>query len=101
MELWTNPRCSKSRTAQQLLDERGIAYTERRYLEQPPTRAELEALLAKGLTEQELSREPLPEDQVLDRLAEDPSLIQRPIAITGDRAVVARPPEKVLDLLEP
>lgn len=101
MELWTNPDCSKSRTAQQILDEKGVAYTQRLYLMDPPTREELESLLAKGIALHELSREELPEDQVLQRLVEDPRLIQRPIAINGDRAVVARPPERVLEVLQP
>jgi arsenate reductase len=96
MELWTNSRCSKSRAAQQILDDRGITYTERRYLEDPPTREELKALLAKGITLEELTREP---SVTLDDLAEDPSKLQRPIAVHQGRAIVARPPEKVLDLL--
>src|SRR5690606_24925798 len=46
MELWHNPRCSKSRAAKAILDERGAAYAERRYLDDPPTAEELDAVLA-------------------------------------------------------
>ncbi len=45
MELWHNPRCSKSRAAKAILDERGVAYTERSYLDEPPTAAELDRVL--------------------------------------------------------
>ena len=45
MEIWHNPRCSKSRAAKQALDDAGVSYTERRYLEQPPTAQELRDIL--------------------------------------------------------
>jgi arsenate reductase len=98
--LWTNPRCSKSRTAEQLLTERGIAFTVRRYLEDPPTRAELEEVLRKlGTDDPRQIARPGVTGDVLAQLSADPSLIERPIAVHGDRAVVARPPERVLDVL--
>ena len=114
MELWHNPRCSKSRQAKALLDERGVAYTERRYLDDPPTPAELDAVLtALGLEPWELARmnEPVARDLGLaslphDRarwiavLAEHPILIERPILVTGDgRAALGRPPEAIMPLL--
>jgi hypothetical protein len=52
MELWHNPRCSKSRSAKAILDERGVAYEERRYVDDPPTAKELDAVLVA------LGREP-------------------------------------------
>jgi arsenate reductase len=109
-----NPRCSKSRAARALLEERGIAFVERRYLEDPLSRADLEDLARR------LGRPPSAwvrrgEDAyaqagldaasdasaLLDAMAAHPILIERPIAIRGDRAVVGRPPESVLDLVEP
>jgi arsenate reductase len=101
--LWTNPSCSKSRTAEDLLAGRGAT---RRYLDQPPTRAELEELLVKlGTDDPRLITRPgvLPganRDELLEALSMDPALIERPIAIRGDRAVVARPPERLLELLD-
>ena len=101
MELWTNPECSKSRSAQDILDERKIPYTVRLYLEDPPTRQELEALLTTlQAPASAISRGPQgTNDQVIEALVEDPTLIQRPIALHEGRAVVARPPERVLELL--
>jgi arsenate reductase len=101
MELWTNPECSKSRSAQDILDERKIPYTVRLYLEDPPSRQELEALLetlhapATAIARGQEGTD----DEVLTALVEDPGLIERPIAIHQGRAVVARPPERVLELL--
>ena len=107
-----NPRCSKSRAAQALLAERGVAFVERRYLDDPPSRAELASLrerlgrpaadwvrtgesafAAAGLGAS--STEP----EILDAMAAHPILIERPILVRGARAVVGRPPENVLELL--
>jgi arsenate reductase len=110
MELWHNPRCSKSRAAKALLDERGFSYAERRYLEDRPTAAELEAVLrALGREPWEIARfgEPvarelglreLPHDRArwIELLAANPILIERPILVTGDgRAALGRPPEAI------
>lgn len=114
MELWHNPRCSKSRQAKALLDARGAEYTERRYLDDPPTPAELDAVLtALGLEPWDLARmnEPVAKDLDLRSLAPDrarwvalmaehPMLIERPILVTGDgRAALGRPPEAIQALL--
>lgn len=72
------------------------------YLEEVPSRAELDWLwerLGPAMLRAEAGLEDLPKDQVLDALLQDPSRIERPIVVVGDRALVARPPEKVLDLL--
>ena len=109
--IWANDRCSKSRGAEQVLAEHGIAPTRVLYLETPPSRAELEAVLAKLGTDDPrvLVRTGEPEyagledadrDRLLDALTEHPSLIERPVVVRGDRAVVARPPERVLELLD-
>jgi arsenate reductase len=115
MELWHNPRCSKSRSAKAILDERGVAYSERRYLDKPPTAEELDAVLtALGLEPWVITRagEPMakqlgmrdwPHDRKLwiDALVANPILIERPILVTDDgRAVLGRPPEAVEDVLE-
>jgi len=107
-----NPRCSKSRQALALLEAAGVGVEVRRYLDEPLDRAELEALRAKlggavldwtrvkeaafkdaGLTRASQDAE------VLDAMAAHPILMERPVAILGDRAVVGRPPERVHDLL--
>lgn len=112
--IWHNPRCSKSRGALALLTERGVAPGVRRYLDDPPTRAELEQVLrALGTDDpraivrtgerlyRELGLADADRDTVLDALAEHPALIERPIVIRDGRAVVGRPPERVTELLEP
>jgi arsenate reductase len=109
--IWTNPRCSKSRGAEQLFAEHGIAPDRVLYLDTPPTRGELEVLLRKLGTDdpRALTRTAEPEyagledadrDRLLDALAQHPRLIERPVVIRGDRAVVARPPERLLELLD-
>ena len=114
MELWHNPRCSKSRAAKALLDESGVAYRERRYLDEPPSARELDAVLtALSMQPWDLARlgEPVARELGLrdwrrdrgrwvEAMAEHPALIERPILVTGDgRAALGRPPEAVTALL--
>jgi len=107
-----NPRCSKSRAALALLEERGVALRVVEYLKTPLDRAELEALRTRlGLPPSRWVRAgeaafaeagltaASTEDEILDAMAALPILIERPIAIRGARAVVGRPPERVLELL--
>jgi len=107
-----NPRCSKSRQTKQLLEERGVAFRERHYLEEPLSRGELEDLanrLGKPIKEWVRRKEAAfaeaglddasGPDALLDSVAEHPILMERPILVHGDRARVGRPPEAVLDLL--
>jgi arsenate reductase len=110
--LWHNPRCSKSRRAHELLDEADVNLRVVHYLDEPPTRDELTAVLSKlqmrpselvrskeaTFVELGLSRDD--DEAVLAAMLTHPILIERPIAIVGERAVVGRPPEKVLALLE-
>ena len=112
--LYHNPRCSKSRATLALLQERGIDPQIVNYLEQPPSVAELKALLeqlgftdARALmrqgeaeyTDLGLANPTLTQDSLLMALAEHPRLIERPIFIRGHRAIIGRPPERVLDIL--
>ncbi|MGE3289080.1 MAG: arsenate reductase (glutaredoxin) [Pseudonocardia sp.] len=110
--IWHNPRCSKSRGALALLAERGVDPDVVRYLDDAPDRAALEDILRRIGTDdpraiirtgearyRELGLADADRDALLDALAAEPALIERPIVVVGERAVVARPPEKVLDLL--
>jgi len=113
IELWHNPRCSKSRQALALLLERGAQVRERRYLQDAPDLAELvqarEALGQPSVLDmmrpgeklfRELGLKKDDEDQVLlQAMADHPILIERPLALAGSRAVIGRPPERVLNLL--
>ena len=110
--VWFNPDCSKCRTVQGILAERGVEADYVRYLEQAPSRAEIEAVLAQLGTDdpraimrtgeavyKELGLAGADRDALLEAMVANPILIERPIVIRGDRAVVGRPPENVLDLL--
>lgn len=112
MILWHNPRCSKSREALALLEERGVRPEIRKYLEDAPSYDELRAArTALDLPAIEMMRTKEPafremglskdadDDTLLRAMATEPRLIERPLAIEGDRAILGRPPEKVLDLL--
>jgi arsenate reductase (glutaredoxin) len=111
--VWHNPRCSKSRGACGLLEDRDLDVEVRRYLDEPPSRSELEDVLERlGFDDprqmmrtgervyEELSLASAGPDQLLDAMVEHPILIERPIVIRGDRAVIARPPERLAELLE-
>ena len=112
--IWHNPRCSKSRGALQLLQEAGVEIEERRYLDNPPSAEELDEVLnLLGMTPEQIVRtkealykelglkdKQLSRQQWLELLSQHPKLIERPIVIYKGRAVVARPPEKVLELLK-
>jgi arsenate reductase len=113
LTIWHNPRCSKSRTTLGILEEHSVSPAVVRYLEEAPTRAELERVLALLGTDdpttiarrgedrwKELGLDGADRDTVLDALAANPILIERPIVIKGDRAVIGRPPENVLALLD-
>lgn len=111
--IYHNPRCSKSRAALALLEENDISPEVVLYLDTPPDREQLEALLEKlnlGIrdilrrSEAEfeqfgLGDESLSEEIVFDIVAKHPRLIERPIVVCGDRAIIGRPPEKVLELI--
>ena len=112
IEYWHNPRCSKSRAGLALLQERGAELKVRKYLEDAPTPEELKAAKAAlGVAAIEMMRtgEKLfkelglsktdPDDTLLAAMAANPILIERPLAIRGERAAIGRPPEKLLDLL--
>ncbi len=113
--LWHNPRCSKSRQALALLRDHGVEPRIVEYLREPPDVAELERVLDLLGVEPRAAMRPGEEtyaqlgldDPALDHraliaaLAAQPILIERPIAIAGSHAVIARPPERVLELLPP
>lgn len=113
LTLYHNPRCSKSRGALELLEARGLTPTVVRYLETPLSAAQLRDLLAKlNISARQLLRtgedeykalnladSGLTDAQLIDAMAAHPKLIERPILVAGDKAVIGRPPEKVLEIL--
>lgn len=110
--IYHNSRCSKSRAACQVLASTGLLIEVVNYLETPPSREELVELLRKlDMTPAEIVRRgeavfkekytgrSLSDEEWLDALVAHPILLERPIVVRGDTAVIGRPPEKVLELL--
>jgi len=112
IEFWHNPRCSKSRMGLALLEERGAEIEVRKYLENAPSIDELRAAQSlldlpaikmmrtgeKRFKELGLSKD-APDAELIQAMAENPILIERPLAISGSKAAIGRPPENLLDLL--
>jgi arsenate reductase len=113
LTVYHNPVCGNSRGALQLLNERGIECDVIEYLKAPPTRETLEKILAmlegpaadlvrkdKRFGELGLKAEDyVDKKKIVALLLEHPELMQRPIVIRGNRAIIARPPEKLTALL--
>lgn len=113
IQIWHNPKCSKSRAAMQLLENKNIDANVVKYLEQTPTKEQLKDVLSKlKISAKELLRtgediykelklkEIDDEDKLIDFMIEHPILIERPIIIKGENAVIARPIENLEDLLK-
>lgn len=113
LTLYHNPRCTKSRGTLELLEARGLTPTIIYYLETPPDAAQLRDMLgklgigARGLLrtgEDEyktlnLADTSLSDEQLIAAMAAHPKLIERPILVVGDKAVIGRPPENILEIL--
>jgi arsenate reductase len=111
--VWFNPNCSKCRSARDILEGEDVACELVRYLDQAPSRDELVRVMALlGIDDprkmmrtgesvyKELGLKEADADALLDAMAAHPILIERPIVIRGDRAVIGRPPERVHELLD-
>lgn len=112
MKIYHNPRCRKSRETLELIRSKGVEPEIIEYLDNPPGEREIESLLAKlGISADKLVRKneavykeqfknlEQTEKEIVKMLAKNPKLIERPIVEDGDKAVLGRPPENVLELL--
>ena len=113
VEIYHNPRCSKSRQTLQLLKDNGVEPEVVEYLKTPPDRATLEYLLEmlgleprdlmrkkeKEYKENNLSDPALSRDQLIDAMIAHPKLIERPIVVKNGKAAIGRPPEQVLEII--
>ncbi len=110
--IYHNTRCSKSREACSILRDKGIKFETIEYLKAPPSQEEIKKLLKMlGMKAEEIIRkgEPLfkekfaakklTEAEWIKVLADNPVLIERPIIVKGNKAMIGRPPEKILELL--
>lgn len=113
IRIFHNPRCSKSRTTLGLLEDNNASAEVVEYLKTPPSVEELKSILdllsmeprelmrkqeapykEKGLGDDSLGR-----DELIQAMVDNPILIERPIVIKGNKAIIGRPPENVLDIL--
>lgn len=111
--VYHNPRCSKSRAAMEYLEENGIEADVVKYMDSPPDANDIKELLSMlGMTPRELMRKhekvfkdaglddpTFTDDELIEAMAQCPSLIERPIVVNNGKAVLARPPETVQDIL--
>ena len=111
--IYHNPRCSKSRAAMEFLEEKGIEAEVIKYMDNPPDQAGLKELLnLLGMKPREIMRKheavfkdaglddpTFTDDELIEAMTQCPSLIERPIVVNNGRAVLARPPEAILDIL--
>ncbi len=110
--IYHNPRCSKSREALKLLEEQGADVEVVKYLDTPPSKEELKSLLKMlGISARELMRtkeaiykelglgDVEDEEKLIEAMVAHPRLIERPIVIKDGKAVIGRPPQKVIELL--
>jgi arsenate reductase len=113
VKIYHNPRCSKSRQTLSLIKEHGAEPDIIEYLKHPPDKSQLKKILHQlGMKPRDLVRKKEPEykqlhlddpalsdEQLLDAMVQHPKLIERPIVISGNKAVLGRPPEKVLEII--
>lgn len=113
IQIWHNPKCSKSRAAMELLENKNIDANVVKYLEQTPTKEQLKDVLSKlKISAKELLRtgedvykelnlkDINDEETLIEIMIKNPILIERPIIIKGENAVIARPIENLEDLLK-
>ena len=113
VKIWHNPRCSKSRNAVALLEERGVDAEVVKYLDTPPSREEIvEVLKMLGISARELMRtkeeiykelglkDVTDEEALIDAMVANPRLIERPIVIKDGKAAIGRPIENIIELIK-
>ena len=114
MKIYHNPRCTKSRETLELIQKAGKEPEIVEYLKDTPSKAELKAILKKlGMKPQDIIRKneqvykdifkgkDLSDDEWIDAMIQHPKLIERPIVVEGENAIIGRPPENVFKLLKP
>lgn len=109
--IYHNPRCSKSREGLQLLENKQLPFAIHKYLDQPLSEKELLEIIEKlgiapmGLVrrkesvwKEQFAGKPLTDEEIIKALLTYPQLIERPIVVVGEKAVIARPAERIKEL---
>jgi len=112
IKIYHNPRCSKSREGLEILEKSGKEFETIKYLEDIPSKEELRRLIKLlGIEPEELIRKNeaiwkekfkgknLSANKIIDAMILYPKLIERPIVIHGNKAVIGRPPKKILEII--
>ncbi len=112
IKIYHNNRCSKSRNGLQILEESGKEFEVVKYLEDIPTINELKNIVSllgiapiklvrknEAIWKEQYKGKNLTDDALIDAMVKNPKLIERPIIINGNKAVIGRPPEKILDII--
>ena len=112
MKIFHNPRCSKSRQGLAILNDAKVDFEIVEYLKTPPSEKEIKDILSKlnmepidlvrkneAIWKENYKGKDLSNEQIIKAMAENPKLIERPIVIKGDKAVLGRPPEKISSLI--
>lgn len=112
MIIYHNPRCRKSRETLEILNSKGIEPEIVLYLDNPPTKKEVKVILTKlnisafdlirkgeSIYKENFKGKELSEAKWIDIMVKNPKLIERPIVIKGNKAIIGRPPEKVVSLI--
>lgn len=111
--IYHNPSCSKSRETMQILENNNISPEIIEYLNEPPSEQELTRIIGMlGIGARDLLRtseqayqdaglddESLSDEEIITAICNYPSLLQRPIVVVGNKAVIGRPPVRVLDII--
>jgi arsenate reductase len=113
VQIYHNPRCSKSRSTLELINQQGIEPVITNYLETPPNHQQLEHILQTldmqprelmrtneaEYSEYNLDNPDLSRKQLIEAMIKYPKLIERPVVVVGDKVAIGRPPESVLKIL--
>lgn len=113
VRVYHNPRCTKSRNSLTYLDEKGVSYDVKLYFEDPLSHQELKSLISKlaisatdllrkneAIYKEEFKGRELTDDQWIEAMISHPKLMERPIIVKGNKAVIARPTEKIEELID-
>ncbi len=112
IKIYHNNRCSKSRCGIQALEESGKQFEVVKYLEDVPTKTELKNIIKllditpielvrknEAIWKENFKGKTLSDDEIIDAMVANPKLIERPIVINGNKAVIGRPTEKILEII--
>lgn len=110
--IYHNPRCRKSREGLQILEESGKEFQTREYLKELPTTDELKSVIDllgiapidlvrknEAIWKENFKGKTLSDDEIIQAMAENPKLIERPIVVNNGKAVVGRPPENIRQII--